>query len=86
MGQREVVALRKPYGQLDGGAGALAVLPGGVAVLDGKAEKLHLLSRRGWHGRPAAQTVSLKVRKEKASWRWTRMPAAARQEWLAGAA
>jgi len=38
MGQREVVALRKPYGQLDGGAGALAVLPGGVAVLDGKAE------------------------------------------------
>ena len=64
MGQREVVALRKPYGQLDGGAGALAVLPGGVAVLDGKAEKLHLLSRQDgkWTARPP-QTVSLQVRK-----------------------
>ena len=64
MGQREVVALRKPYGQLDGGAGALAALPGGVAVLDGKAEKLHLLARQDgkWTARPP-QTVSLQVRK-----------------------
>ena len=64
MGKREVVALRKPYGQLDGGAGALAVLPGGVAVLDGKAEKLHLLARQGgqWMAQPA-QTVALNVRK-----------------------
>lgn len=64
MGKREVVALRKPYGQLDGGAGALAVLPGGVAVLDGKAEKLHLLARQGgqWMAQPA-QTAALNVRK-----------------------
>ncbi|KAB8066725.1 phytase [Janthinobacterium violaceinigrum] len=64
MGKREVVALRKPYGQLDGGAGALAVLPGGVAVLDGKADKLHLLSRQGsqWTAQPA-QAVALNVRK-----------------------
>ena len=64
MGKREVVALRKPYGQLDGGAGALAVLPGGVAVLDGKAEKLHLLARQGsqWTAQPS-QTVALNVRK-----------------------
>ena len=64
MGKREVVALRKPYGQLDRGAGALAVLPGGVAVLDGKAEKLHLLARQGgqWMAQPA-QTVALNVRK-----------------------
>ncbi|WP_092708794.1 phytase [Janthinobacterium sp. OK676] len=64
MGKREVVALRKPYGQLDGGAGALAVLPGGVAVLDGKAEMLHLYSHQGskWTAQPA-QAVALNVRK-----------------------
>lgn len=64
MGKREVVALRKPYGQLDGGAGALAVLPGGVAVLDGKADKLHLYSHQGskWTAQPA-QAVALNVRK-----------------------
>ncbi|MGX9782393.1 phytase [Janthinobacterium lividum] len=64
MGKREVVALRKPYGQLDGGAGALAVLPGGVAVLDGKAEKLHLFAHQGsqWTAQPA-QAVALNVRK-----------------------
>ena len=64
MGKREVVALRKPYGQLDGGAGALAVLPGGVAVLDGKADKLHLYSHQAgkWSAQPA-QAVALNVRK-----------------------
>ena len=64
MGKREVVALRKPYGQLDGGAGALAVLPGGVAVLDGKADKLHLFAHQGskWTAQPA-QAVALNVRK-----------------------
>ncbi|MBR7634685.1 phytase [Janthinobacterium lividum] len=64
MGKREVVALRKPYGQLDGGAGALAVLPGGVAVLDGKAEKLHLFAHQGsqWTAMPP-QAVALNVRK-----------------------
>lgn len=64
MGKREVVALRKPYGQLDGGAGALAVLPGGVAVLDGKADKLHLYTHQGdtWTAQPA-QAVALNVRK-----------------------
>ncbi|SIR04579.1 3-phytase [Janthinobacterium sp. TND4EL3] len=64
MGKREVVALRKPYGQLDGGAGALAVLPGGVAVLDGKADKLHLVTHQGdtWAVQPA-QAVALNVRK-----------------------
>ena len=64
MGKREVVALRKPYGQLDGGAGALAVLPGGVAVLDGKADKLHLVTHQGetWTAQPA-QALALNVRK-----------------------
>ncbi|OEZ72714.1 3-phytase precursor [Janthinobacterium sp. HH103] len=64
MGKREVVALRKPYGQLEGGAGALAVLPGGVAVLDGKADKLHLVTHQGntWMALPA-HTVALNVRK-----------------------
>jgi 3-phytase len=40
---REAVLLKKPYGTLDKGAGALAVLPGGVAVLDAKGQQLHLL-------------------------------------------
>ncbi|MCM2564628.1 phytase [Janthinobacterium kumbetense] len=64
MGKREVVALRKPYGQLDGGAGALAVLPGGVAVLDGKAEKLHLFAHQEsqWTAM-SPQAVALNVRK-----------------------
>jgi 3-phytase len=42
---REAVLLKKPYGTLDKGAGALAVLPGGVAVLDAKGKQLHLLRR-----------------------------------------
>ena len=64
MGKREAVALRRPYGQLDGGAGALAVLPGGVAVLDARAEKLHLLAHKDghWTALPP-QAVDLRVRK-----------------------
>lgn len=64
MGKREAVALRRPYGQLDGGAGALAVLPGGVAVLDARAEKLHLLAHKDghWTALPP-QAVALNVRK-----------------------
>ncbi|MES2074001.1 MAG: phytase [Pseudomonadota bacterium] len=47
MGSREPVALRAPYGKLEGGAGALAVLPGGgVALLDSKGKTLHLLRQR----------------------------------------
>ncbi len=64
MGKREAVALRRPYSQLDGGAGALAVLPGGVAVLDARAEKLHLLAHKDgrWTALPP-QAVALNVRK-----------------------
>ena len=64
MGQRQAVALKKPWGQLDGGAGALAVLPGGVAVLDAKAGKLHLLrdEHGAWRALPP-QTVALKTSK-----------------------
>ncbi|PHV07304.1 3-phytase [Janthinobacterium sp. BJB412] len=47
MGGRQPVALRAPYGKLAGGAGALAVLPGGgVALLDSKGKTLHLLRQR----------------------------------------
>jgi 3-phytase len=35
------LALRKPFGTLDGDATALAVLPGAVAVLDGAGKALH---------------------------------------------
>ena len=44
---RAPVALRKPFGALARGAGALAVLPGGVAVLDTEGDTLHLLRRAG---------------------------------------
>ncbi len=52
---REPVALRAPFGQLAGGAGALTVLPDGVAVLDAKGSTLHLLRRdgSGWTALPS---------------------------------
>ncbi|MES2257053.1 MAG: phytase [Pseudomonadota bacterium] len=57
-GGRTPVALRAPYGKLDGGAGALAVLPGGVALLDRHGTTLHLIRQHGeqWQqvGRQAA--------------------------------
>ena len=45
-GERHALALRQPYGKLPGGAGALALLPGGVAMLDAKGKSLNLFSRR----------------------------------------
>lgn len=52
---REPVALRAPFGKLMGGAGAMTVLPGGVAVLDAKGSTLHLLRRdgAGWTALPS---------------------------------
>lgn len=44
---RRAVALARPLGALAGGAAAFAVLPGGVAVLDGAGRHLHLLQRVG---------------------------------------
>ncbi len=43
---RTLVAARRPYGQLTGGVGALAVLPQGLAVLDAKGEHVSLLAHR----------------------------------------
>ena len=71
MATREAVALRRPYGALDGGAGALAVLPGGVAVLDAKAHQLHLLARKqGAWSAQAPQAVALNVRKGDSQLAW----------------
>ncbi|MFZ4877570.1 phytase [Janthinobacterium sp. Mn2066] len=71
MGSREIVALRKPYGPLAGGAGALAVLPGGVVVLDAKAENLHTLSHQAgkWTALPPHK-VMLDVRKGDSQLLW----------------
>ena len=55
MGGREPVALRRPFGTLDGGAGALAVLPDGVALLDAKGKQLHMLRRRAGQWQTVAQ-------------------------------
>jgi len=46
VGERQALALRPPYGKLPGGAGALALLPGGIAMLDAKGKTLNLFSRR----------------------------------------
>lgn len=43
MGMHLPLALRAPFGRLQGGAGALVVLAGGVALLDVKGGDLHLL-------------------------------------------
>lgn len=47
---RQPVLLRKPYGTLSGGAGAVAVVPGGVAVLAADGKKIHWarLQTGGW--------------------------------------
>jgi 3-phytase len=57
---REPVALRKPFGALTGGAGALAVLPDGVALLDVDGDTLHLLRRAGstWSALPPQRLAS----------------------------
>lgn len=48
--ERQPVLLRKPYGPLSGGAAAVAVVPGGVAVLaaDGKAVHWARLQKNQW--------------------------------------
>ena len=71
MGTRNFVALRKPYGPLAGGAGALAVLPGGIAVLDAKAEYVHTLSHQAgkWTALPP-HAVSLNLRKGDSQLAW----------------
>lgn len=45
-GERHVLALRQPYGKLSGGPGALALLPGGVAMLDAKGKQLYVFGQR----------------------------------------
>lgn len=54
-GQREALMLRAPFGKLAGGPGALALLPGGVAMLDAKGRTLHLFSQKdgAWQAQPA---------------------------------
>jgi 3-phytase len=41
-GAREPVALRAPFGNLASGATDIALLPGGLLILDGEAKQLHL--------------------------------------------
>lgn len=47
---RRLLAAARPWGKLSGGAGALAVLPAGVALLDAGGARLHL-----WQGRAATR-------------------------------
>lgn len=57
---RSAVALRAPYGKLAGGAGALATLPGGLAVLDAKGKALHSFRYRdgAWTGQPVRKLAA----------------------------
>jgi len=63
-GWRKPVDLAAPFGTLAGGAGALALLPGGVAALDAKG-KLHAWRREGsaWHATrvPAGGAANIAV-------------------------
>jgi len=52
-GARRPVDLAAPYGKLAGGAGAIAVLPGGVAALDARGT-LHAWRRAGAEWKPQA--------------------------------
>jgi 3-phytase len=54
MGNHLPLALRAPFGRLQGGAGAFAVLPGGVALLDATGQNLQLLrqSQGKWQALP----------------------------------
>ena len=52
--ERTALALRAPFGKLAGGAGALALLPDGVAVLDAKGKTVHTFQRTAgrWQALP----------------------------------
>jgi 3-phytase len=56
-GGREAIALHRPFGKLAGGAGALALLPGGIAMLDAKGKSLYLFSRKDGHWQPQPAPV-----------------------------
>jgi len=61
---RSAVALRTPYGKLAGGAGALAAMPGGVAVLDAKGKALHSFRYRNgaWTEQPVHKLAAASPR------------------------
>ncbi|MBC8996956.1 phytase [Pseudomonas sp. N40(2020)] len=44
---RSPVAMREPFGQIKGEAGAVALVPGGIVGLDPKAAQLHLFQQQG---------------------------------------
>ncbi|GAB2892861.1 phytase [Uliginosibacterium flavum] len=83
---RSVIAAPKPLGKLQAGAGAVTVLPGGLALLEAGGERLHLLTRtaQGWriqHSRrvPASEAMALIdgqlwLREEAAGWRAQNLP------------
>ena len=48
--ERQLLAAARPWGKLSGGAGALAVLPAGIALLDAGGARLHF-----WQGRAATR-------------------------------
>ncbi|WP_179212046.1 phytase [Methylobacillus rhizosphaerae] len=54
--ERDLILGRQPYGVLMGAAGALAVLPSGLAVLDATAGKVHIL---GAHGKSVKPVVDV---------------------------
>ncbi|MET0855991.1 MAG: phytase [Telluria sp.] len=53
---RSAVALRKPFGTLATGAGAIAVLPGAVALLDAGGATLHVFEARAGQWRQRSST------------------------------
>lgn len=60
--QRSPVALREPFGQIKGEAGAIALVPGGLIGLDPKAAQLHLYQQqdKGWKAQATLPLAGLK--------------------------
>ncbi|OLF53178.1 phytase [Pseudomonas chlororaphis] len=65
--ERQPVALRVPFGDIDKAAGAMALVPGGVLALDPKAARLHLYQQdehqqptQGWSAKATLALPGLK--------------------------
>lgn len=76
------VAQKRPYGVANGGVSAFAVLPGGVAVIDGAGRRLHVLQRLGADHWRATASFPLHIRRGVETLAWRRVaPARIELRW-----
>ena len=69
--QRQPVAMRAPFGDLKEGANAVAVMPGGIAVVDQEAATLHLYKHAdtGWKS-AGQQSLNVLLQPQELALRW----------------